>query len=295
MFSKQVKYIHRISVLMIVHTAFWMTTPTIIYANENPSPTKVNLALHRTADGLLRLSGDSTSRIPAVKQTGEKRWQIQLEQTFNYDELPALLKTSLDIHNITQAYDVTVRRCDNDTIDLGYNYLDILGKNSVACMGREMPQGCHYIEVNFLDKKKNNQFYANKWLGIFIIISIAVGYWLYRRQKKPSGYIPSDKIDWIKFGNSRLDVTNQVLICNGIRETLTFREAKLLQLFAKHNGQLLERDVIIQRVWADEGILVGRSVDVFVSRLRKKLINDTSVSLSVVHGVGYRMESLQSA
>lgn len=54
----------------------------------------------------------------------------------------------------------------------------------------------------------------------------------------------------------------------------------------------MERDSIIQQVWADEGVLVGRSVDVFVSRLRKKLADDTSVVLAVVHGIGYRMEVL---
>jgi len=84
-------------------------------------------------------------------------------------------------------------------------------------------------------------------------------------------------------------------LCGGHRQTLTFRETKLLKLFASHCGQLLERDFIIQQVWADEGVLVGRSVDVFVSRLRKKISNDPSVGLSVVHGVGYRLETEKSA
>jgi len=92
------------------------------------------------------------------------------------------------------------------------------------------------------------------------------------------------------FGNSRLDVTNLILWCNAVRHELTYREAKLLHLFAGHPNQVLERAYILQHVWADEGVLVGRSLDVFVSRLRKMLRDDPSVRIEAVHGVGYRLE-----
>lgn len=65
----------------------------------------------------------------------------------------------------------------------------------------------------------------------------------------------------------------------------------MLCLFASSPNQLLERDFILQQVWADEGVLVGRSVDMFVSRLRKKLALDPSIGIVAVHGVGYRLET----
>jgi len=71
---------------------------------------------------------------------------------------------------------------------------------------------------------------------------------------------------------------------------LTYREAKLLNLFVLHQNQVLERSFILENVWADEGILVGRSIDMFVSRLRKLLRNDERIQLLAVHGVGYKME-----
>ncbi|MBK8405098.1 MAG: hypothetical protein IPL25_13750 [Saprospiraceae bacterium] len=55
------------------------------------SAEKVNLALRRTADGLLRLSGDSTSRIPAIEQAGPGVWRVRLLQAFRYEQLPAML------------------------------------------------------------------------------------------------------------------------------------------------------------------------------------------------------------
>jgi len=269
---------------------------TELYADEykinNFSPEKINLALRRTADALLRLSGDSTSRIPAIEQKGNSVWQVRLEQTFNYDQLPALLQSSLDVHGIKRPYNVSVRRCDDGSIDLGYNYLDFSENNGVACRGREKPVGCHYIEISFLSDLNSNPLLVEKGLFFLVIIGGIAGFWLFRRQKIKPLPAEKDTTNFKIFGNSQLDVTNQILLCNGVKHSLTFRETKLLLLFVTHSGQLMERDSIIQQVWADEGVLVGRSVDVFVSRLRKKLADDTSVVLAVVHGIGYRMEVL---
>ncbi len=254
---------------------------------------KINLALRRTADQLLRQAGDSTSRIPPVIQSGKNAWRVILLKPFNYDRLPEILQTSLDIHSITQSYDVTVRRCKDNVIDLGYSYLDFAKKTGVACNGREMPSGCHYIEITFIQNSKKNSLETYITIIILIMCTLFVGVRMYRRQKLKPAINNDAATDWIEFGNSRLDLTNQILMSNNVRQTLTFREAKLMMLFATHPGQLLERDFIIRKVWADEGVLVGRSVDVFVSRLRKKLAGDTSVGLSVVHGVGYRLETVK--
>ncbi len=61
-------------------------------------------------------------------------------------------------------------------------------------------------------------------------------------------------------------------------------------LTLNHPNQLLGRDLILQSVWGDEGITVGRSADVFVSRLRKLLQHDPTLRIASVHGVGYRLE-----
>lgn len=94
----------------------------------------------------------------------------------------------------------------------------------------------------------------------------------------------------IRFGNSILDTTNQCLIIGTERIDLTYREGKLLKVFCMNKNKLLERHFITQTVWEDEGIIVGRSVDVFISRLRKLLKNDPLVKITNVHSVGYRFD-----
>ena len=85
-------------------------------------------------------------------------------------------------------------------------------------------------------------------------------------------------------------MANLVLVSEHKTFNLTYREAKLLHLFTNNKNKVLERDFILKSVWEDEGIIVGRSVDVFVSRLRKMLAEDLQVKISAVHGVGYRLE-----
>jgi len=94
----------------------------------------------------------------------------------------------------------------------------------------------------------------------------------------------------LQFGQSTLDIANQKLLIQNSSKDLTYRETKLLQLFCRNQNKLLERDLILKAVWEDEGVLVGRSVDVFVSRLRKLLKEDETVKIVNVHGVGYRFE-----
>lgn len=280
----------------------WLLAPVPENPNEF-SPEKINLALRRTADGLLRAAGDSTSRIPAVEQTGAGIWRVRLEQPFDYEKLPALLQSSLDLHEIKQSYEVAVRRCDDAAIDLGYHQLDFLQNKAanadstetanVPCGVREMPEGCHFIEITFFEKNEKRSF-AALFGGIsLLILGGFAGFWFSNRRKKEVVAVPETvtETDFIEIGNSRLDVAGQALFCGNIRQNLTFREAKLLRLFATNLDKLLERDFILQQVWADEGILVGRSVDMFVSRLRKKLAVDPSVGIVAVHGVGYRLET----
>jgi two-component system OmpR family response regulator len=85
------------------------------------------------------------------------------------------------------------------------------------------------------------------------------------------------------FANQEIRMDNQVI-------TMTSKEAKLLQLFCLHKNKVIDRNVIQKAIWEDEGYFVGRSLDVFISRLRKLLKEDESVGLINVHGVGYKLE-----
>lgn len=260
---------------------------------EGFSADKVNLALRRTAHQLLMELGDEQSAIPPVERVGEYQWRIQLADSLDYLRLSAILDESLKIHNINQIYEVSILRCSDEVIILGYHQLDIKNDN-IPCLNRENDEGCSVIQLSFLDMTPPpSGLPAGGWAFVVtgLIAMGYIGYFYLKNQKEPE--TESATLEgWISFGNSRIHTANLALVSNGSDHKLTFREAKLLTLFANHPNAVLERDTIQEQVWADEGVIVGRSLDVFVSRLRKLLKDDPSIKIAAVHGVGYRLEVL---
>jgi DNA-binding response OmpR family regulator len=71
---------------------------------------------------------------------------------------------------------------------------------------------------------------------------------------------------------------------------LTKKEAELLKLLCEHQDQVLERELIANMIWGDDSYFVGRSMDVFITKLRKYLSDDPTLAIVNVHGVGFRLE-----
>jgi DNA-binding response OmpR family regulator len=72
--------------------------------------------------------------------------------------------------------------------------------------------------------------------------------------------------------------------------SLTDKECRILTLLHRNIEQLTLREELIQDVWTDEGVITGRSLDMFISKLRKKLSADPDLRITNIHGKGYRLE-----
>lgn len=227
-------------------------------------------------------------------------WLVRLERNFDYDSLPPLLQKAFSTHHIEGEYNVAVVDCVNGELMLGYWFNPLEPSNDVPCRGREQTAGCYNLRVTFADLAATPFEEKRSW----VLFVAACAAWLFfsahlffiflkkkhlANEKTIPRLSPNGQSS-IPFGRSTLRPDNQKLVCNGVAKDLTYRETKLLQLFCQHTNQLLERDLILKSVWEDEGIIVGRSVDVFVSRLRKLLKEDDAVRIVNVHGVGYRLE-----
>jgi two-component system, OmpR family, response regulator len=91
----------------------------------------------------------------------------------------------------------------------------------------------------------------------------------------------------LKASRSTLDLRSLILNANGSITQLTYKEGKLLELFFRHNGKLIEREVFLKTIWEADGFFVARSMDVFISRLRKYLHSDTKLTIENIRGIGY--------
>lgn len=92
----------------------------------------------------------------------------------------------------------------------------------------------------------------------------------------------------VKVGTYDFDHKNLDLALNGINETLTQREADLLKLLYENRNQVIRRSYILETLWGKDDYFLGRSLDVFVSRLRKFLCEDPNLKIENIHGVGFR-------
>ena len=112
--------------------------------------------------------------------------------------------------------------------------------------------------------------------------------------KRSFGTVSSaERTSLLKVASTTLDIHNLLLNSNGFVTRLTYKECKLLQMFFRHSGKVIERDVFLKTVWEDDGFFVARSMDVFVSKLRKYLSSDPDVKIENIRGIGYIMKQLQ--
>ena len=93
-----------------------------------------------------------------------------------------------------------------------------------------------------------------------------------------------------QIGRFMFNADNYELSLGNDKKSLTKKESELLRILAMHQGQVIEREIIANMVWGDDSYFVGRSMDVFITKLRKYLSDDPAVAIVNVHGVGFRLE-----
>jgi DNA-binding response OmpR family regulator len=91
-------------------------------------------------------------------------------------------------------------------------------------------------------------------------------------------------------GKYIFDSANQELRIDGKRIGLTTKEVELLRVLYSHKNRLISREKTLKAVWGSDNYFIGRSMDVFITKLRKYLKDDPDISIVNVHGSGFRLE-----
>lgn len=101
------------------------------------------------------------------------------------------------------------------------------------------------------------------------------------------------KMDESKFniGIYCFNYTKQTLQYDDLIFNLTYREAEVLRLLLEHKNEIVDKSFTLLQIWGKDDFFNGRSLDVFISRIRKKLSHDPSIQIINVRGRGYRLIS----
>jgi DNA-binding response OmpR family regulator len=98
-----------------------------------------------------------------------------------------------------------------------------------------------------------------------------------------------EQVGEIKIGEFSFDYNTQILRIQGEDQRLTTKENELLFLLCKHRNTLLERTHALRSIWGDPNYFNGRSMDVYIAKLRRHLKRDESIQILNVHGKGFKM------
>jgi len=107
-----------------------------------------------------------------------------------------------------------------------------------------------------------------------------------RRSSRRENEAPMDQYT---VGGFTFNVTKQLLTFQGQSQKLTTKESELLELLCRNRNQVLERNFALKSIWIDDNYFNARSMDVYITKLRKYLSKDGKVEILNIHGKGYKL------
>jgi len=273
-----------ILLLFIICVAFSMT------GRNDFDIARREVLLRKIGDELLTQSGDSKSRVLPVKKIAENEYQISFENelTFQPDSLVNTTRRLLAKGPLTSDYVVNVVNASNSNVAYGYAISNNKRDDIVACRGRVQPKGYYMVNIKFKPTGINTA--KNGFLLGSLPLLAFIGF-IFFRSAKPRRILPDGQITGVvTLGSMLFDEKNRKLIIDGKTIDLTGTETRVLHIFASSPNEIIERSRLQKEVWEDEGVIVGRSLDMFISKLRKKLEPDPNINIVVIRGKGYKLE-----
>jgi DNA-binding winged helix-turn-helix (wHTH) protein len=254
---------------------------------ENP---KNEIVLRKIGHELLNSSKDSTSKVLPIKTLSANEFQIRFENRFSFspDSLVAIVQKNMEKSTFPREYSVNVLKCSSGEVVYGF-LISLYDKETIIpCIGRRMPRDCYIISIKFIPT--NNVFFNTK--NLFITLSLLVLsalFWFILNMKKEK-FHQKESINNIQIGKYFFYHEQHYVEYEGVKILLTSKESKLLYIFFTCPNEIIDRNILQKEVWENEGVIVTRSLDMFISKLRKKLNKDALVNIVNIHGIGYKLE-----
>jgi hypothetical protein len=253
---------------------------------------RTKIALRDAGNKLLLSQQDSTSLILPVVAIDANNYQLSFDRSLSFEPttLVNILQQSIKASQLPEHYLVEVLQCSD--MEVAYSYqMSVEDENTIIpCAGRYLPDGCYMIEVKFL-KIIEKFTITDALIRLVILFALIAITFLIRRKLQSKNEPPNQQYNGIeKLGSFYFYPEQNKLVKEAVEIALSKKECELLELFVARPNEIIKRDELTKRVWEDNGVFVGRSLDTYISKLRKKLKSDTSIKLTNVHGIGYKLE-----
>ncbi|MCK5847108.1 MAG: response regulator transcription factor [Bacteroidales bacterium] len=108
-------------------------------------------------------------------------------------------------------------------------------------------------------------------------------------RRSGAGAKDNDGIAEYKIGKFTYNYEHQKLSADGLDQKLTSKEAELMKMLCDHENEVLDRRIALNKIWKDDSYFNARSMDVYITKLRKYLKSDETIQIINVHGIGFKL------
>ncbi|MDC6364705.1 MULTISPECIES: winged helix-turn-helix domain-containing protein [Flavobacteriaceae] len=256
-------------------------------------PKKVKVALREVGHRLLLTNQDSTSVVKPVVSLEALKYQLSFEEQLEIcpDSLVGYIENSFKKMALPQDYLLEVLQCSNKEVSYSYyQKKHKVGQKDIHCRKRQLQKGCYLITVTFIKTSEGNTSSLGTIyvlvLGVVLLLAMAFLYF----KINTKAFSKNSAKDYASIGKYKFYPEQNKLIKEASEIRLSKKECELLSIFIANPCQIIKREELTKKVWEDNGVIVGRSLDTYISKLRKKLQEDPAIKLTNIHGVGYRLE-----
>ncbi len=284
--------IYVLVIVMLLSLLNWFFLSLNEGISEGEFSEKVKISLREVGNQLLLVNKDSTSLINPIIKIGKLKYELSFQSTLhiNPDSLVAVIQKTFERSQLPKHYRVEVIQCEDNEVGYSYEIINTIDNSIVPCKGRMLPYSCYTIEVGFITAHKNSLRNVFLILGL-LTICLLTHYLFLRRERENKEEIGQEiNEQYFTIGSFQFYPEQNKLVQEIIEINLSKKECELLSIFASRPNEIIKREELTKKVWEDNGVIVGRSLDTYISKLRKKLKPDNTIKLINVHGVGYKLE-----
>ena len=257
--------------------------------DENSFSEITKIALRDVGNSLLLSQNDSTSLVLPITNIDANKFELTFQEELSIvpDNLVDAVKNSFAKANLPDNYRIEVLQCSDNEVAYSYEMKNEEQNSIIPCMGRALPIGCYIIQVQFTELKQTS------WV-IYVLLfgGVILALWFLMKLRKPK--LKEDTLESYIIGKYEFYPDQNKLVKSASEIQLSKKECELLEIFYENLNTVVKRDELVKRVWEDQGVFVGRSLDTYISKLRKKLQEDDSIKITNIHGIGYKLEVLDT-
>jgi hypothetical protein len=276
---------YRYLILLLASAFLAIALKLIVIPNESLLKKQTNLAMRAIGDDLMHTANDHHTPVPPIQQIAPETLRLKFIKPISIDP-DELLRISLKHISSYISSRAIVHVLDAETEEVVYGFeINHSEKKDISCLGRTLPPSSYWLDVSFYDQKATRfdaSIPALSLAGVSLILFTLFGLTLSKRKiHKP------EENDLLEKNGFKLNTElNQFIVGEKITQ-LTDKEMEILSILFQHEGSLVSREYLLNEVWLKKGVVTGRSLDMYISRLRKKIENVSNAQVLNHHGKGY--------